>query len=118
MRKNKSIIPILIVFIIAIYSTLLIMWDRLILEKDFTNIMSFLVNTRVMALKDEKALIVQFKGKTITLKEKGNDLIINAFEAPTLSRVNYDTTLVKNMIVFIENGTDPYNIRRHGGISP
>ncbi len=51
------------------------------------------------------------EGRSLSLKEKDSNLARNDFEAPTLSGVNYDTTLGKNMIVFTGRGTDPYNIK-------
>ena len=76
--------------------------------------MSFLTKIRSKAIQNDIVLITQFKEKRVVVKNKKGD-ILDFLHVSTLHKVNYDTKLGNNMIVFSGRGTSPYNIRVHGG---
>ena len=93
----------------------LVMWDYNRLSVDFNNVMSLLRNVRLYAAETDKNMAVRFGDKNITVKEIGSDEEYYSLKVQTLSKVNYDTTLGKGIIVFTGTGTSPYNLKVHGG---
>ena len=93
----------------------LIMWDYHRLSVDFNNVMSLLRNVRLYAAETDKNMAVRFGDKNITVNELGSDEQYNTLKVQTLSKVNYDTTLGKGIIVFTGIGTSQYNLKIHGG---
>ena len=93
----------------------LVMWDYHRVSEDFLNVMSLLRDVRLYAAESDKDMAVRFDDKNITVKEVGSDEQYYTLKVPTLSKVNYDTTLGKGIIVFTGTGTSPYNLKVHGG---
>ena len=91
------------------------MWDYNRLSVDFNNVMSLLRNVRLYAAETDKNMAVTFDDKNITVRELKTDKQYNTLKVQTLSKVNYDTTLGKGIIVFSGIGTSPYNLKVHGG---
>ena len=77
--------------------------------------MKLLKNTRRVAITTNKTLVVRFNGNRVTVENNKTGEVTKTLRVPTLSKVNYDTRLGRNMIVFTGKGTSPYNIRKHGG---
>jgi len=65
-------------------------------------------------MQNDVILITQFIGKNVIVKDKKGN-VLDCLHVSTLNKINYDTKLGKNMIVFTGRGTSPYNIRVHGG---
>ena len=76
--------------------------------------MSFLTKVRLKAMQNDVVLITQFNRKNVIVRDK-NGNVLDSLHVSTLNKINYDTKLGKNMIVFSGRGTSPYNIRIHGG---
>jgi hypothetical protein len=117
-KENISGINFVRVFLVSL--TLisiggLIMWDYHRLSVDFDNVMSLFRNVRLYAAETDKNMAVTFDDKNITVKEIGSDEQYYSLKVQTLSKVNYDTTLGKGIIVFTGIGTSPYNLKVHGG---
>ncbi len=93
----------------------LVMWDYQRLSEDFYNVMSLLRDVRLYAAETDKDMTVRFGDKDIIVNELGSDERYNTLKVSTLSKVNYDTTLGKGIIVFTGIGTSPYNLKVHGG---
>jgi len=93
----------------------LIVWDYHRVSEDFNNVMSLLRNVRLYAAETDKNMAVRFDDKNIIVKEIGSDEQYCTLKVQTLSKVNYDTTLGKGIIVFTGIGTSPYNLKVHGG---
>ena len=93
----------------------IVMWDYHRVSEDFLNVMSLLRDVRLYAAESDKDMAVRFDDKNITVKEVGSDEQYYTLKVPTLSKVNYDTTLGKGIIVFTGTGTSPYNLKVHGG---
>ncbi len=91
------------------------MWDYHRLSVDFNNVMSLLRDVRLYAAETDKNMAVRFDGGNIIVKELGSDEQYNILKVQTLQKVNYSTTLGKDIIVFTGIGTSPYNLKVHGG---
>jgi len=105
---------VLILTLLIVIIGILVIQDYSRLTKDFSKLMSFLTKVRLKAMQNNVILITQFMGKNVIVKDK-NGNVLGFLHVSTLHKVNYDTKLGKNMIVFTGRGTSPYNIRVHGG---
>ena len=105
---------ILILTLLIVSTGILILQDYSRLTKDFSKLMSFLTKVRSKAMQNDVILITQFNRKNVIVKDK-NGNVLDSLHVSTLNKINYDTKLGKNMIVFSGRGTSPYNIRVHGG---
>jgi hypothetical protein len=93
----------------------LILWDYHRLSEDFYNVMSLFRNVRLYAAETDKNMAVRFEDKNIIVKEIGSDEHYYTLKAQTLHKVNYDTKLGKDIIIFSGIGTSTYNLKIHGG---
>ncbi len=93
----------------------IVMWDYHRLSEDFLNVMSLLRDVRLYAAETDKDMEVRFDEKDIIVRELKSYNPYNTLKVPTLSKVNYDTTPGKGIIVFTGIGTSPYNLKVHGG---
>ena len=105
---------VLILTLLIVSTGILILQDYSRLTKDFSKLMSFLTKVRSKAMQNDVILITQFIGKNVIVKDKKGN-VLDCLHVSTLNKINYDTKLGKNMIVFTGRGTSPYNIRVHGG---
>ena len=105
---------VLILTLLIVSTGILVIQDYSRLTKDFSKLKSFLTKVRLKAMQDDVILITQFIGENVIVKDK-KDNVLDSLHVSTLNRINYDTKLGKNMIVFSGRGTSPYNIRVHGG---
>ena len=105
---------VLILTLLIVSTGILILQDYSRLTKDFSKLMSFLTKVRSKAIQDDVILITQFNRKNVIVKDK-NGNVLDSLHVSSLNKINYDTKLGKNMIVFSGRGTSPYNIRVHGG---
>ncbi|MBA3016980.1 MAG: hypothetical protein KJ550_12480 [Proteobacteria bacterium] len=105
---------VLILTLLIVSTGILILQDYSRLTKDFSKLMSFLTKARLKAMQDDVILTTHFMGKNVIVKDN-NGNVLEFLHVSTLHKVNYDTKLGKNMIVFTGRGTSPYNIRVHGG---
>jgi hypothetical protein len=105
---------ILILTLIIVSIGILVIQDYSRLTKDFSKLMSFLTKVRLKAIQNDVILITEFMEKNVIVKDKKGN-ISDSLYVSTLHKINYDTKLGKNMIVFSGRGTSPYNIRVHGG---
>jgi hypothetical protein len=106
---------ILILTLLIVSTGILILQDYSQLTKDFSKLMSFLTKVRLKAMQNDVVLITQFMGKNVIVKDGKTGNVLDSLHVSTLNKINYDTKLGKNMIVFSGRGTSPYNIRVHGG---
>ena len=102
----------LLLTIAVVYGSIL--WDLQRLDKDFNQLYLLLRTARVDALYKDTTVIVRFNGNTVTVtNEKDSKNKTTAISM--IARVDYDTTMGKNMIVFDWRGTAAHNKRVHGG---
>jgi hypothetical protein len=90
------------------------LFDYRRVNNDFAELKHFLNDVRYSTIYEGKSYIVRFDNKKTDLYTLKNEFI-RSLSVPTLSQVNYDTTLGDNMIVFRPGGTHEYNLRIHGG---
>jgi hypothetical protein len=109
---SKRRIAILSLLFISIPS--FIIFDHHRVQQDFFALKSFLNQARYSAIYDKERFIVRFQDRqAVMVNSAGNP--VSSIKIPTLSQVNYQTTLGHDMIVFSPTGTHEYNIRIHGG---
>ncbi len=93
-----------------------VLWDYHRVNRDFSALKHLLSKTRNEAIIDEKVFTAKFNGRNVVVTNGINGGAIKTLNVPTLSLINYDSTIGKDLIVFTEKGTTPYNVRIHGGI--
>ena len=111
----KALARILILTILLSGAGTCVLWDYYRVNRDFSELKALLQDTRYRAIGNDKTFVVQFSGKEVVISDKNTGLVIKALIVPTLKKVNYDTSLGDNMIVFTGRGTSKYNKREHGG---
>ena len=113
--RQKALLRILILAILFTSIGTFVLWDYVRVDRDFSKLKALLQDTRYRAIGNDKTFVVKFSGKKVVVSDKNTGLVIKALIVPTLEKVNYDTTLGDNMIVFTGHGTSAYNKREHGG---
>jgi len=109
---TRKTVIFLLLTIAVVYGSIL--WDLQRLDKDFNQLYLLLRTARVDALYKDTTVIVRFNGNTVTVtNEKDSKNKTTAISM--IARVDYDTTMGKNMIVFDWRGTAAHNKRVHGG---
>jgi hypothetical protein len=104
---------IFILLPIAVISVV-ISWDLQRLDKDFNQLYSLLRTARWDAFYKDTTIMVRFNGNTVTVtNQKDSKKIITTIHM--IARVDYDTTMGNDMIVYDLLGTSAYNKRVHGG---
>jgi hypothetical protein len=110
LTKKASIIILLSSSIVIIA----ISWDIQRLDNNFNQMYLLLRTARVDALYMKTTVIVRFNGNIVTVTNKKNSRIITT-TIPTIAKVDYDTVMGNEMIVYDLHGTSAYNKRVHGG---
>ena len=111
----KALIRILILAILFTNAGTFVLWDYIRVDRDFSALKALLSDTRYRAISKDSPFVVKFSGEEAVVSDKNTGLLIKALIVPTLEKVNYDTTLGENMIIFTGHGTSKYNKREHGG---
>lgn len=114
-EKRYSILRIVTFNAILVCIFFLIHWDESRLNNDFKQTTLLLRCARMKAFQNDQLIIVSFSGHKITVAADSKAHIVNRLTVPTLYRVNYNTTIGPNMIVFNGHGTSDFNVRIHGG---
>ena len=117
MKKNhqRAFIRILVLAILFTSAGTFVLWDYIRVDRDFSALKVLLQNTRYRAIGNDKAFVVQFSGGEAVVSDKNTGAVIKTLNVPTLDKVNYNTTLGENMIVFDGHGTADHNKKIHGG---
>jgi hypothetical protein len=95
-----------------VYGTIL--WDVEQLDKDFNQLYLLLRTARVDALYMKTTVIVRFNGNTVTVTNQ-KDSKSKTTIIPMIAKIDYDTVMGTDMIVYDLHGTSAYNKRVHGG---
>ena len=111
----KALLRIIILTILFTSTGTLVLWDYIRVDRDFSALKALLSDTRYRAIGNDKTLVARFVGKKVIITDKTTGKVIKSLSIPTLDKVNYNTTLGNNMIVFTGHGTSKYNKRIHGG---
>jgi hypothetical protein len=112
---KKALLRILILTILFTSAGTFVLWDYSRVNRDFSELKTLLRDARYRAITKNKILIARFIGNDVVITDKNTGTVAERLNIPTLSKVNYDTTLGDNMIVFTGHGTSEYNKRVHGG---
>ena len=112
---QKALLRILILTILFTGAGTFVLWDYYRVDRDFSALKALLQDTRYRAIGNDKTFVVRFSGKEVVISDKNTGLVIKALTIPTLEKVNYNTTLGENMIVFDGHGTADHNKKIHGG---
>ena len=108
---RKTVIFILLT-IAVVYGGIL--WDLQRLDKNFNQLYLLLRTARVDALYMKTTVIVRFNGNTVTVtNQKDSRNITTAI--PMIARVDYDTVMGNDKIVYDWRDTAAHNKRVHGG---
>ena len=108
--RRTSIIILLTSAILIIATS----WDINRLDNNFNQLFLLLRTARVDALYMKTTVIVRFNGNTVTVSNQ-KDSKSKTTIIPTIAKVDYETTMGNDMIVYNEHGTSEYNKRIHGG---
>ena len=99
--------------IVAIAS--LVLFDHHHVQNDFTRLKAELMRIRLQSVTENKPLIFKFNGKEVTVLEFPDGPLLETLQFSTISKVMYDTTIGKDMIVFHAGTTSMHNKQIHGG---
>ncbi len=99
--------------VLTAFAGTMVWYDYSRMISDLAEARSTLMQSRNESIIDRKERAAQFSDHAMSVYANGK--LINSVKLPTLSSVNYDTTVGKNMIVFTAGGTGPYNKKVHGG---
>ena len=91
-----------------------ILWDMHRLDRDFSNLHSILKSARLDAIFKDTTIVVNFNDKIVTVTDQKDQTNLTA-TIPSMGKVDYDTTIGKDMIVYTWRGTSDYNKKIHGG---
>jgi hypothetical protein len=114
LSKRPYRIAFLLLLLSAAILGFLLTWDMKRLDEDFTRLYKILGTARLDAFYKETTIIVRFNGTTVTVTNQ-NDSKSTTTTIPTLAKVDYDTDMGHNMIVYTWRGTADHNKRIHGG---
>ncbi len=109
---NRKYLIFILVTIVVVYGAIL--WDEKRLDDDFKQLFLLLRTARVDALYMKMTVIVKFIGNTVTVTNQKDSRVI-ATTISTIAKVDYDTVMGNDMIVYDLHGTSTYNKRVHGG---
>ena len=99
--------------IILIASFVLIDFHRV--EKDFQGLRVDLMRVRFQSISRPSPLVVRFDSDNLAVMDLTSGKILETLRYRTISKVDYQTTLGDNMIVFLNGTTSYHNKRVHGG---
>ena len=109
---TRKTVTFILLTIAVVYGGIL--WDLQRLDKNFDQLYLLLRTARVDALYMKTTVIVRFNGNTVTVtNQKDSRNITTAI--PMIAKVDYDTVMGNDMIVYDWRGTAAYNKRVHGG---
>jgi hypothetical protein len=112
--KHLNIRTLIFILLPIAVASLAILWDLQRLDKDFNSLYSLLKTARWDAFYKDTTIIVSFNGNTVTVINQKDPKNMTT-TISTISRVDYDTVMGKDMIVYDWRGTAEYNKRIHGG---
>ena len=115
MRPKRLNLKILIFILLPIaVAGVAVAWDLQRLDKHFNRLYSLLRTARLDALYKRTIIIVSFNDNKVTVTDQ-KDLKNMTTTIPMIVKVDYDTVMGNDMIVYDLHGTSAYNKRVHGG---
>ena len=114
LSKRINIKEVFLCLAVILVAGLFVIWDMQRLDKDFNRLFLLLKTARVDAFYKSTIITVRFDGDMVTVSDQKDSKSITT-TMPTISKVDYDTTMGNNRVVFDWRGTAAYNKRIHGG---
>jgi Tfp pilus assembly protein FimT len=114
MPKHLNIRTLMFILLPIAVASVAVSWDLQRLDKDFNHLYSLLKTARWDAFYKDTTIIVRFNGNVVTVTNQKDSKNMTT-TIPMIARVQYDTTLGNNMIVYDWRGTAANNKRVHGG---
>ena len=111
--KHFTIRTLIFILLPIAVASVAISWDLQRLDKDFNRLYSLLKTARWDAFYKDTTIIVRFNGNTVTVANQKDSKNMTT-TIPMIARVDYDTVMGNDMIVYTWRGT-AYNKRVHGG---
>jgi hypothetical protein len=103
-----------ILLLLIAFAGVAISWDLQRLNTDFDKLYLLLRTARWDAFYKDTTIIVRFNGNTVTVTNQKDPKNMTT-TIPMIARVDYNTTMGNDMIVFTWRGTAAHNKRVHGG---
>lgn len=114
LSKRLNIRTFIFILLPIAVASVAISWDLQRLDKDFNQLYSLLKTARWDAFYKDTTIIVRFNGNTVTVTNQKDSKNMTT-TIPMIARVDYDTVMGNDMIVYAWRGTAAYNKRVHGG---
>jgi hypothetical protein len=112
--KHLNIRTLIFILLPIAVASVVILWDLQCLDKDFNRLYLLLRTARLDAFYKKTTIIIRFNGNTVTVtNQKDSENIITLILM--IARIDYDTIMGNDMIVYTWRGTAAYNKRVHGG---
>lgn len=115
MTRKVRIKNIIIVASIITAVASLVLFDHHRVQNDFMGLKADLMRIRLQSVTENRPLVVRFSKNEVSVLEFPDGPMLETLQFSTLSKVMYDTTIGKDMIVFLTGTTSFHNKRIHGG---
>ena len=115
MKQKLSIKNVIIAASIVTAVASLVLIDHHRVQTDFIGLKADFLRIRLQSVTENKPLIVKFNGDEVSVLGFPNGPMLETLQFSTLSEIMYDTTIGKDMIVFLNGTTSFHNKRVHGG---
>ena len=112
--KHFNIRTFIFILLPIAVASVAVLWDVQRLYTDSNRLYSLLKTARWDAFYQDTTIIVKFYGNMVSVTNQKDSKNMTT-TIPMISRVDYDTVLGDNMIVYEWRGTAAYNKRVHGG---
>ena len=115
MKQKLNIENIVTAASIILAISSLVLFDYHRVQSDFLRLKADLMQIRLLSVMENRPLVVKFNGKKLSVLEFPDGPLLETLQFSTISKVMYDTTIGKDMIVFHNGTTSMHNKRIHGG---
>ena len=112
--KYLNIRTLIFILLPITVASVAVSWDLRRLDEDFNHLYSLLKNARWDAFYKDATIIVRFNGNMVIVTNQKESKNMTT-TIPMIAKIDYDTAMGKDMIVYGWRGTAEYNIRVHGG---
>jgi Tfp pilus assembly protein FimT len=114
LAKNQKIRALIYSLAFVAIASIFVSWDKQRLNDDFDKLYSLLRTARLDALNKDTTIIVKFNGSTVSVANQ-KDSVTTTTTIPLIAKVDYETHMGNDMIVYTWRGTSDYNRKIHGG---
>jgi hypothetical protein len=115
MKQKLSITNIALSASFLIVVSSLVLFDYHRVQKDFSKLQADLMLIRFQSITEGNPLVVKFNGNKVSVLAFPDGPLLETSQFSTISKIMYDTTVGKDMIVYNTGTTSMHNKRIHGG---